>query len=196
MTDFPNAQSNPAGAIPVWLAGGNYAPLTTSTYDQVKTGAGVLSGLVVGTAGTSSAVAFYDGTSSVVTITLASPGVISWTAHPFVAGNAVVFETTGALPTGLTAGTVYYVSTVSLAANSFTLADTKAHALAGTNSVTTSGSQSGVQTAWNVTNPIGTFSTTAQANIPLGTNGVMFQSGLIASATDGGGAANLTILFR
>jgi len=108
----------------------------------------------------------------------------------------VVFTTTGALPTGLTAGTTYYVSTVGLTANAFSVADTKAHALAGTNTITTSGSQSGVQTAWDVTLPIGTFSTAAQANLPLGTNGVLFQNGLIVSATDGGGAANLTILWR
>ena len=196
MAGYPNAQSNPAGAIPVWIAGGSAANLTTSTYSQVKVGGGVLSGVVVGVAGTSSAVTFYDGTSSVVTITIAAPGVVSWVGHPFLAGNAVVFTTTGALPTGLTAGTKYYVSTVGLTSNSFSVADTAAHALAGTNTITTTGTQSGVHTAWNVTVPIGPFSTTAQANLPLGVNGVTFSSGLIASATDGGGAAGLVILYR
>lgn len=196
MAGYPNAQSNPAGAVPVWLAGGSAANLTTSTYDQVKSSGGVLSGVVVGVAGTSSAVTFYDGTSSVVTITIAAPGVVTWVGHPFFAGNAVVFTTTGALPTGLTAGTKYYVSTVGLTSNSFSVADTAAHALAGTNTITTTGTQSGIHTAWNVTVPIGPFSTTAQANVPLGTNGVTFSSGLIASATDGGGAAGLVILYR
>jgi len=196
MAGFPNDQTNPNAAAPVWLAGSNPLNLTTSIFDQVKTGPGVFSGLVVGTAGTTSALKAYDGISSIVTMTLAAPGVISWTGHPFVAGDAVVFTTTGALPTGLTAGTTYYVSTVGLTANAFSVADTKAHALAGTNTITTSGSQSGVQNAWDVTLPIGTFSTAAQANLPFGTNGVLFQNGLIVSATDGGGAANLTILYR
>ena len=196
MAGYPNDQSNPNAAIPVWLAGGNAANLTTNTYSQVKVGIGVLSGLVVGVAGTSSAVTFYDGTSSVVTITIAAPGVISWAGHPFVPGNAVVFETTGALPTGLTAGTKYYVSTVGLTANAFSVADTAAHALAGTNTVTTTGTQSGVHTAWNVSVPVGPLSTTAQATLPLGVNGWMFSSGLIASTTASGGAAGLIILYR
>ena len=183
------------GAGPVFLVGSNWLNMTTSVYAQVKTGIGVLSGVTVNTAGTSSAVALYDGISSVVTISLASPGVITWNGHPFKAGDPVVFETTSALPTGLTAGTVYYVSITGLTANAFEVSDTKAHALAGTNMINTSVSQAGVQTAWDLSNPIGTFATTAQNNVPLGVNGVQFQNGLIASATDGGGAANITILY-
>ena len=88
--------------------------------------------------------------SKVVTLTIASPTVITWTAHALVAGASVKFATTGALPTGLTAGTTYYVSTASLATDTFRIADTQAHALAGTNSINTSGSQSGVHTASTV----------------------------------------------
>lgn len=88
--------------------------------------------------------------SAVVTLTIASPTVISWTAHALAAGAGVKFATTGALPTGLTAGTTYYVSTASLATDTFRIADTQAHALAGTNSINTSGSQSGVHTASTV----------------------------------------------
>lgn len=50
---------------------------------------------------------------------------------------------TGALPTGVVEGTTYYVSTTSLLTDSFKLSDTKAHALAGTNLVATSGSVTG-----------------------------------------------------
>ena len=184
-----------AQAIAVFSSGASFANMAASVYAQIKTGLGILGGVTVNTAGTGSAVVFYDGTSSVVTITLASPGVISWTKHGMPPGSAVQFQTTNALPTGLTAGTTYYVSTFQYAADSFVVADTQSHALAGSNSVDTSVSQAGVQSAYNVSNPIGTFSTTAQANVPLGIGGAQFQSGLIAVASDGGGAANLTILF-
>lgn len=86
-------------------------------------------------------------TSSTVTITIASPGVVSYAAHPFINGQPVSLSTTGALPTGLTAGITYYV--VSQAAGSFQLAAT----LGGT-SIITSGSQSGVHTCTAIGNAI------------------------------------------
>lgn len=76
-----------------------------------------------------------------VTITIASPGVVTWSTHGLSANAAVVFNTTSALPTGLTAGTVYYVKTV-LSANTFTVSATPGGAV-----INTSGSQSGTQTA-------------------------------------------------
>lgn len=88
--------------------------------------------------------------SATVTITIASPGVVSWAGHGMSVGAAVVFRTTGGLPTGLVVGTVYYVSAAGFGANSFQVADTQAHAIAGTNSINTSGSQSGTQTATEV----------------------------------------------
>lgn len=79
---------------------------------------------------------------SAVTITIAAPGVVSWNAHGLVAGTPVVFTTTGALPTGLTAGTTYYVSATGLTTNSFSVSATSGGA-----AITTSGTQSGVHTA-------------------------------------------------
>lgn len=79
---------------------------------------------------------------STVTITIATPGVVSWTGHGLIAGSAVVFTTSGALPTGLTAGTTYYVISTGLGANSFQVSAT-----AGGSAVNTSGSQSGTHTA-------------------------------------------------
>lgn len=61
---------------------------------------------------------------SEVTITVADPAVVTWNAHGLVAGQPIVFSTTGALPTGLTAGTVYYVIAAGLTANSFSVAAT------------------------------------------------------------------------
>lgn len=61
---------------------------------------------------------------SVVTITVGTPGVVSWTGHGLQAGQPVVFSTTGTLPTGLTAGTVYYVSATGLTADAFSVSAT------------------------------------------------------------------------
>ncbi len=83
---------------------------------------------------------------STVTITIASPGVVSYTSHGLSTGDIVYLTTTGALPTGLTATTRYAV--VRIDANSFSLASTLANAHAGT-SINTTGSQSGVHTLYS-----------------------------------------------
>jgi hypothetical protein len=71
-----------------------------------------------------------------VTITIASPGVVTFTVA-LVEGTAVSFTTTGALPTGLSVGTTYYLRNVSgLTAN---LSSTPTGSV-----ITTSGTQSGV----------------------------------------------------
>ena len=77
--------------------------------------------------------------SSTVTITIASPGVVSWSAHGLLAGQQVQLTTTGALPTGLAINTTYFV--VPVDANSFQLSATQSGAV-----INTSGSQSGTHT--------------------------------------------------
>ena len=72
------------------------------------------------------------------TVTIATPGVLTLTAHGFVAGDTVMLETDGALPTGLSVDTVYYV-VATVAANTFSLAATK-----GGTAINTTGSQSGI----------------------------------------------------
>lgn len=57
-----------------------------------------------------------------VTITNASPAVVTWTAHSLPNGTMVSFTTTGALPTGLTVGTAYYV--VAALVNTFQVSET------------------------------------------------------------------------
>jgi len=52
------------------------------------------------------------GTSQVATASIANPSVITVATSP-VTNAAVIFTTTGTLPVGLTAGTLYYVSKVS-----------------------------------------------------------------------------------
>ena len=83
---------------------------------------------------------FYSATSA-VTMTIASPAVVSWTTHGLVVGTPVVFTTTGALPTGLTVGTVYYII-----AGGFTTGAFQVSLTAGGTAVNTSGSQSGTHT--------------------------------------------------
>ena len=65
-------------------------------------------------------------TGKTVTLTVASPCVVTSTNHGLRYGTGLVFSTTGALPTGVTAGTTYYARYV--AANTFHLYDTEAHA--------------------------------------------------------------------
>lgn len=94
-------------------------------------------------------------TTATVTITIAAPGVVSWAAHGLPAGTAVSFATTGALPTGLVAGTTYYVcDDANLASGAFALSSTFANAIAGT-AITTSGTQSGVHTGTSI--PAGSY---------------------------------------
>lgn len=75
---------------------------------------------------------------STVTVTIASPGVFTLTAHGFNIGTALYFSTTGALPTGLTAGTTYYVIAAGLTASAFQVSTQ-----IGGGAVNTSGTQSG-----------------------------------------------------
>jgi hypothetical protein len=77
------------------------------------------------------------------TITIAAPGVVTKVNHGLITGSEVILSTTGALPTGLVAGTRYYA--ISIDTDTLRLATSAANAIAGT-AITTTGSQSGVHT--------------------------------------------------
>lgn len=109
--------------------------------------------------------------SSVVTATIAAPGVFTWTGHTLQNGDAIKFSTTGALPTGIVAGTTYYV--VNAATNTFSVSATPGGA-----TITTTGTQSGVHTA---------------ATVPTGT--VKLFYGIVMSAQEAGGGANTARAF-
>lgn len=81
--------------------------------------------------------------SATCTITIATPGVVTMNGHGFYHGQRVQITTTGALPTGLTASTTYFVEVID--ANSFYLCTTLANVASGTR-IATSGSQSGTHT--------------------------------------------------
>ena len=91
-----------------------------------------------------------DARSATVTMTIASPGVITWNSHGLTAGVPIVFASTGALPSGITSGVTYYVIAAGLTANSFQIAATPGGA-----AIVTTGTQSGVHTA--STAPAGTL---------------------------------------
>lgn len=85
-------------------------------------------------------------TADTFTVTIASPGVFSLTAHGFAIGTVVYFATTGALPTGLTVGTAYYIITAGFTADAFRVSTSINGSV-----VNTSGSQSGTHTVTTAT---------------------------------------------
>jgi len=89
-----------------------------------------------------------------VTITIASPGVITWAAHGIANGSKVRLYTLGALPTGLSPGVDYFV--VNATTNNFQLALTSGGA-----AINTSGTQSGVHTAFDTTVKISSVAVTS-----------------------------------
>lgn len=126
--------------------------------------------------------------SATVTITIASPGVVTWSNHTLSTGTPVVFTTTGALPTGITAGTTYYVIFVDN--STFQIATSFANALAGT-AVNTSGSQSGTHT--------GTRNAIVQRLSAQGVTGVTDRPGadlLITGSQGTGTGAGGSIIFQ
>lgn len=104
--------------------------------------------------------------SSTFTVTIASPGVVTWNSHGLTDGARVTLSTTGALPTGLAAATTYYV--INSTANTFQLAATRGGA-----AINTSGSQSGTHTVTTEPEP-----------------SIDYATGLVMGAPIGGGGAN------
>lgn len=78
-----------------------------------------------------------------VTISNATPGVITWNSHPLAAGDQVEFTTTGSLPTGLSTGTKYFVISSGIGSNSFQVSATR-----GGSAINTSSAGSGTHTAY------------------------------------------------
>lgn len=121
--------------------------------------------------------------SAVVTMTIASPCVVTWgvanRGHGLVAGSPIKFSTTGALPTGVTAGTQYYVQSAGLTETTFRISTTN-----GGSDVNTTGSQSGVHTGlagpkmpsgYTVFRRIGSIVRASAAILPFIQDGDTFQ---------------------
>lgn len=112
----------------------------------------------------------------VCTMTIASPCVVTKSSHGLSTGDPIFFTTTGALPTGLSVNTTYYV--IYINSSTFNVATTYANAIGGTK-INTSGSQSGTHTlycssAWTsltLTDSSGILSYATYLNGDLGAGG-------------------------
>jgi hypothetical protein len=131
-----------------------------------------------------------------VTITIAAPGVVTWANHGLSVNDTIRFTTTGALPTGLAINTTYYVKEV-LSANTFTVSTS-----AGGAAVTTSGTQSGTQTAlvWYgvavaaVANTAVTLATVVVPGWSMGVGGGM-EIDALYSLTNSAAAKNIGMTY-
>jgi hypothetical protein len=74
----------------------------------------------------------------VFTVTIASPGVVTAPNHGLKVGSRVTFVTTGALPTGLSADTFYYVLSAGFTCDTVQVSSTSTGS-----AINTSGTQSG-----------------------------------------------------
>jgi hypothetical protein len=137
--------------------------ITAATSTGVTSGSGAAAGVVGEVASIHCIVGTQAQAATTITVTIASPAVVTWTSHTFVPSSGLANYTCpinftnsgGALPTGITVGTNYYIDGSSVSGDTFEISDTASHALAGTNHVNTSGSQSGTQSAY-----IGNLTTT------------------------------------
>jgi len=89
------------------------------------------------------------------TVTIASPGVVTATAHGLVLGDKIHFTTTGGLPSGMSTNTDYYVISAGLTTDAFQFALSPGGA-----AVNTTGSQSGTHTLYKSAYGKGDGSTT------------------------------------
>ena len=120
-----------------------------------------------------------------VTITNASPGVVTQTGHVYSNGQVVVLSTTGALPSNLVAGTTYYV--VNQNTNTYELSAT-----VGGASINTGSAGSGTHTAtpqWVCPAGVTTAWATGIGG-GGGGGGVRAHATTIAGAASGGGGAS------
>lgn len=151
------------GAWATPAGGGNVTGSGSPTVGDLAAFSNTSGTAIVGTGYNATQVAGLLPSTATVTISNASPGVITWTAHGLTANAPIWFCTSGALPTGLTAcvpgsgsmsantylsnPTLYYVVGSSITANTFTVATSIANAKAGT-AVNTSSAGSGTHTAF------------------------------------------------
>lgn len=128
----PNASTTVKGIV----------ELATQAETDARTTTGGTGALLVNSTDTQRSTLLSDGVDEigvVATVTIATPGVVTFTAHGLVANDTVQFTTTGALPTGLAINTTYYVIATGLTANTFQISATL-----GGSAINTTGTQSGV----------------------------------------------------
>jgi hypothetical protein len=117
-----------------YAVGAYVTPATANTH--------IYKAMTAGTCGASEPTWPTSSRTATVTMTIASPCVVSWTGHGMSVDDVVSFTTTGALPAGLSPGTQYFVISAGYGSNAFELS-----AASGGTAINTTGSQSGVHTA-------------------------------------------------
>lgn len=141
-TNLATGRTNQTFALNVYQGVGGFTlsyswvyQFANETAPVLQTGKGQLDGLV-GTVNNNS--------TSTVTISNATPAVVTWTAHGLQYGERVQFTTTGTLPSGLNTGTTYWVNVTGV--TQFNVATSLANLQAGIYVATTTPG-SGVHTA-------------------------------------------------
>jgi hypothetical protein len=160
----------PAAGYPCTFA---YNPTTGAMVMlNPATGVGSQSGRLINTI-------YYSVVAQTVTISIASPGVITYSSSSALprANAPIVFSTTGALPTGITAGTTYYVLSPSGTTSNISTTP-------GGTAINTTGSQSGTQT---VANPSYTKATNNPSYVITEVWGGGGGGGGVAAINGGGG---------
>jgi hypothetical protein len=112
-----------------------------------------------------------------VTISNASPAVITLAAHGYVPGENGQFTTSGSLPTGLSTSTTYYVIAAGLASGTFEISATP-----GGSAINTSSAGSGTQT-WTPNTTVQNPASTVVAIGPSGLTGSQTTSAFAITQT-------------
>jgi hypothetical protein len=124
-----------------------------------------------------------NGSTATVTISNATPGVITDTAHGFSVGQAVAFTTTGTLPTGLSPSVFYYVLAAGLTANAYSVSATP-----GGSAIATSSAGTGTHSRYSS----GAYETYGNGWIPGGPT--LAAVAINAASVDSDGTSNDAIL--
>lgn len=120
----------------------------------------------------------YGGDAQTVTMTQANPCVVTLANHRLSAGDTVKFSTTGTLPGGIAAGTIFYVSSTDLTQNTFKISATKG---SGTFDASGGSAQSGTH---SIHPGLQTDGMSAATN--YSTNMIDFKKPILACVSDNG----------
>ncbi|OPX88994.1 MAG: hypothetical protein A4E53_01727 [Pelotomaculum sp. PtaB.Bin104] len=134
-----------------WSLIGDYGTAATNVGGVVFKGLSGIRRAILGNDNSTDLFSKWDGTTlsnvmslkSTCTMTIATPAVVTATAHGLSVNDPIKFSTTGVLPAGVSAGIIYYVISTGLTADQFQFSLT-----AGGAAVNTSGTQSGTHSLY------------------------------------------------
>lgn len=121
-----------------------------------------------------------EWSNATVTVTIATPAVMTWTGHGLLTGDSITLTTSGALPTGLTANTQYFITKID--ANTFNLSTSLINVAAATK-IATTGSQSGTQTGHSPRNRQTALATQDGVYVQSGATNKLYVGSYMTSST-------------